>query len=119
MAPSLRSVRPLFVGGSTGKRVHAAEAPGRSAPAPSAARTARRSVRLPFHPFDGSGRRFDLQPILAGSPWGSGAHFIGLGRFHDPCYPFHFWSPHPARANFPFGDGSVRFLPYFNCLDRD
>lgn len=34
------------------------------------------------------------------------------GSLKDPCSVFHFWSLHGGGANFLFGDGSVRFLPY-------
>ncbi|MGL4555413.1 MAG: DUF1559 domain-containing protein [Gemmataceae bacterium] len=42
----------------------------------------------------------------------AGPHEFGPGRLSDPCDAFHFWSLHPAGANFAFADGSVRFLPY-------
>jgi prepilin-type processing-associated H-X9-DG protein len=34
------------------------------------------------------------------------------GSLTNQCDKFHFWSLHSGGANFVFGDGSVRFLPY-------
>ena len=34
------------------------------------------------------------------------------GDFKNHCHAMHFWSLHAGRANFAFGDGSVRFLRY-------
>ncbi len=53
-----------------------------------------------------------LDPITAGSPCGAGYYLFGPSNFTDPCGAYHFWSPHPAGANFAFGDGSVRFISY-------
>jgi len=34
------------------------------------------------------------------------------GRTDNPCDRFHFWSLHPAGAQFAFADGSARMVPY-------
>jgi prepilin-type processing-associated H-X9-DG protein len=34
------------------------------------------------------------------------------GTINDPCDQVHFWSWHPAGANWTFGDGSARFMTY-------
>jgi len=34
------------------------------------------------------------------------------GTINDLCDQVHFWSWHPAGANWTFGDGSVRFISY-------
>jgi prepilin-type N-terminal cleavage/methylation domain-containing protein len=34
------------------------------------------------------------------------------GTINDPCDQVHWWSWHPAGANWTFGDGSARFLTY-------
>jgi prepilin-type processing-associated H-X9-DG protein len=36
----------------------------------------------------------------------------GPGRLENPCDSYHFWSLHPAGANFLFADGSARYLSY-------
>ncbi len=36
----------------------------------------------------------------------------GPGRTDNPCDRYHFWSFHPAGANFLFVDASAHFLPY-------
>ncbi|MBA4065097.1 MAG: prepilin-type cleavage/methylation domain-containing protein [Isosphaera sp.] len=36
----------------------------------------------------------------------------GPGVVENPCDRYHFWSLHPAGANWLFADGSVRYLPY-------
>jgi prepilin-type processing-associated H-X9-DG protein len=37
---------------------------------------------------------------------------FGPGNFDDLCDVNHFWSPHPAGANWLYADGSMRFMPY-------
>lgn len=37
---------------------------------------------------------------------------FGPGRATESCDVNHFWSNHTGGANFVFGDGSVRFIPY-------
>jgi prepilin-type processing-associated H-X9-DG protein len=34
------------------------------------------------------------------------------GTINDSCDQVHFWSWHPAGANWLFGDGSARFINY-------
>src|SRR5260370_15268314 len=34
------------------------------------------------------------------------------GSINDTCDQAHFWSWHPAGANWTFGDGSARFVTY-------
>jgi prepilin-type N-terminal cleavage/methylation domain-containing protein/prepilin-type processing-associated H-X9-DG protein len=46
-----------------------------------------------------------------GPPCPSVAYF-GPGNLVNMCHYNHIWSFHPGGANFAFGDGSVRFLPY-------
>lgn len=41
-----------------------------------------------------------------------GLNVYGPSSLDNPCSPLHFWSFHPAGANFLFGDGAVRFIPY-------
>ncbi len=49
--------------------------------------------------------------IDGGPPCPSVAYF-GPGDVTNMCHYNHIWSFHPGGANFAFGDGSVRFLPY-------
>jgi prepilin-type N-terminal cleavage/methylation domain-containing protein/prepilin-type processing-associated H-X9-DG protein len=45
------------------------------------------------------------------SPSGAPLYF-GPGDNTNYCHTSHFWSWHDTGANFAFGDGSVRFIPY-------
>jgi prepilin-type processing-associated H-X9-DG protein len=47
-------------------------------------------------------------------PTNRGPEFYRPGALQDPpdCHRWHFWSLHPAGANFLMGDGHVRNLPY-------
>jgi prepilin-type processing-associated H-X9-DG protein len=46
-------------------------------------------------------------------PCPPGPYAFGPGRATNQCDAFHFWSLHfGGGANFLFGDGSARFLPY-------
>jgi prepilin-type N-terminal cleavage/methylation domain-containing protein/prepilin-type processing-associated H-X9-DG protein len=47
-----------------------------------------------------------------GGPPCPGAAYFGPGDLKNMCSYNHIWSFHPGGANFTFGDGSVRFLPY-------
>jgi prepilin-type N-terminal cleavage/methylation domain-containing protein len=40
--------------------------------------------------------------------------FVGFqpGKISEPCDQVHWWSWHPAGANWTFGDGSARFISY-------
>ena len=42
------------------------------------------------------------------------AYKVGFqpGKINDPCDQVHFWSWHPAGANWLWGDGSARFIQY-------
>ena len=53
----------------------------------------------------GLGSPFDIQCSNARTDY-------FFGRLDNPCDRFHFWSLHPAGANFVLADGSARFVPY-------
>jgi prepilin-type N-terminal cleavage/methylation domain-containing protein/prepilin-type processing-associated H-X9-DG protein len=78
--------------------------------------------------FDGSGegditlgaRAVVYAPTIYTTVAGSGPSIscpltkVGFqpGTINDPCDQVHFWSWHPAGANWLFGDGSCRFINY-------
>jgi prepilin-type processing-associated H-X9-DG protein len=71
-------------------------------------------VPAPFR-RDDANRPCPLAPFYPGIPnykVGQTQNLFGPGRTNNPCSFNHFWSPHLGGANFVFGDGSVRFLPY-------
>jgi prepilin-type N-terminal cleavage/methylation domain-containing protein/prepilin-type processing-associated H-X9-DG protein len=47
-----------------------------------------------------------------GGPPCPGVAYFGPGDLINKCHFNHLWSFHQGGANFAFGDGSVRFLPY-------
>jgi len=47
-----------------------------------------------------------------GGPACPSVAYFGPGDVNNHCSYNHIWSFHPGGANFAFGDGSVRFLPY-------
>jgi prepilin-type N-terminal cleavage/methylation domain-containing protein/prepilin-type processing-associated H-X9-DG protein len=47
-----------------------------------------------------------------GGPPCPGVAYFGPGDLNNKCHFNHLWSFHQGGANFAFGDGSVRFLPY-------
>jgi prepilin-type N-terminal cleavage/methylation domain-containing protein/prepilin-type processing-associated H-X9-DG protein len=47
-----------------------------------------------------------------GGPPCPGVAYFGPGDLVNMCHYNHIWSFHTGGANFAFGDGSVRFLPY-------
>lgn len=50
--------------------------------------------------------------LFPGDPCIPSASGFGPGRPENPCDRFHFWSFHPAGANFLWADGASRYVPY-------
>jgi prepilin-type processing-associated H-X9-DG protein len=64
---------------------------------------------------DENGQACPFSPYYSGVPNykpGQNQNLYGPGRASNPCDFNHFWSFHLNGANFVFGDGSVRFIPY-------
>jgi prepilin-type N-terminal cleavage/methylation domain-containing protein/prepilin-type processing-associated H-X9-DG protein len=66
----------------------------------------------PPYVTDGAGHACPLAPFFPRYLPGQDVNLYGPGDLNDRCHANHFWSFHQGGANFVFGDGSVRFMPY-------